>query len=249
MRESSEVELEQSAADPLSLKTPARIVGVLGMHRSGTSCLTGSLQQAGLFLGEHHTWNKHNRRGNRENQSIVDLHDAILEQNGGAWDRPPPQVSWSAQHLQRARELLHEYSAEKVFGFKDPRALLCLEGWKSLFPGIEFVGIFRHPNAVAASLNKRQEKPWEDCMELWYAHNSVLYQEYCNKPFPVLDFDTDEEVLDANITKAVDSLGLPGRDDDEKFYTPDLRNNTGAGGRMLPWRVRRLYKKLKKISL
>ena len=30
---------------------PARVVAVLGMHRSGTSALAGSLEQHGLFLG------------------------------------------------------------------------------------------------------------------------------------------------------------------------------------------------------
>ena len=83
---------------------PRRVIAILGMHRSGTSCLTGSLQNAGLFLGEHHTWNKHNRRGNRENQNIVDLHDAILEANGGTWDSPPEHVRWRDEHVARARE-------------------------------------------------------------------------------------------------------------------------------------------------
>ena len=142
MRESSEVKLGETPEDVLNLKAPARIIGILGMHRSGTSCLTGSLQEAGLFLGEHHTWNKHNEKGNRENQSIVDLHDEILAANGGAWDSPPQgDVAWSDAHIQRARELLGEYGEEPVFGFKDPRALLALEGWKSLYPSIEFVGI------------------------------------------------------------------------------------------------------------
>ncbi|HBM84618.1 MAG TPA: sulfotransferase family protein, partial [Halieaceae bacterium] len=31
---------------------PRRVIAILGMHRSGTSCLTGSLQEAGLELGE-----------------------------------------------------------------------------------------------------------------------------------------------------------------------------------------------------
>ena len=60
---------------------PRRVIAILGMHRSGTSCLTGSLQEAGLELGEHHTWNPYNRKGNRENQDFVDLHDAILAAN------------------------------------------------------------------------------------------------------------------------------------------------------------------------
>ncbi|MEZ5566788.1 MAG: hypothetical protein R3E54_00240 [Halioglobus sp.] len=218
------------------------------MHRSGTSCLTGSLQNAGLFLGEHHTWNKHNLRGNRENQKIVDLHDAILAANGGSWDVPPAQARWRDEHFARARELLSSYSAHALFGFKDPRALLVLEGWKTLCPSIEFVGIFRHPNAVAASLDKRAPKPWEACMELWFVYNSILYREHRKRPFPIIDFDVDEDQLDANIERVVSALGLQGEKTEEKFYTSELKHNSGSG-RRLPWKIRRLYKKLQKISL
>ena len=45
---------------------PDRVVCVLGMHRSGTSCLAGSLEQQGLFLGETNTRGPFNLRGNRE---------------------------------------------------------------------------------------------------------------------------------------------------------------------------------------
>ena len=71
----------EQAVSGVSDKLPSRVIAILGMHRSGTSCLTGSLQNSGLFLGECHTWNKHNERGNRENQKFVDLHDAILAAN------------------------------------------------------------------------------------------------------------------------------------------------------------------------
>jgi len=33
----------------------SQAVLILGMHRSGTSCLAGSLQEAGLYLGEVNT--------------------------------------------------------------------------------------------------------------------------------------------------------------------------------------------------
>lgn len=248
MHDLNEVSVGDATSAEVSSRLPERIVGILGMHRSGTSFLTGSLQDAGLFLGEHHTWNKHNRRGNRENQNIVDLHDDILRYSGGAWDDPPEPVVWSERHIARARELLAQYSPEPVFGFKDPRALLALEGWKTLFPNIEFVGIFRHPNAVAASLDKRQPKSWEDCMELWYLYNTILYREYEKKPFPVLNFDDAERILDKKISRVVDQLGLSQPDQEEKFYSPDLRHNSSAG-RRLPWKVWRLHRKLKRISL
>jgi hypothetical protein len=239
----------ERAVNVESLKAPQRMVAILGMHRSGTSCLTGTLQEAGLFLGECHTWNKHNEKGNRENQKFVDLHDAILAANGGAWDAPPARVTWSGDHIAAAKALLADHAGESNFGFKDPRALLVLDGWKKLFPAIEFVGIYRHPNAVAKSLEKRSSKSREESLKLWYAYNRVLYQEYRKKPFPILSFDDDEAVLDEKIFSAAGKMGLVHQGGEEKFYTADLRHNDGEGGPSLPWKVRRLYNKLKKVGL
>ena len=91
-----------------------RLICVLGMHRSGTSCVTGSLQQAGLFLGDCHTWNPHNTKGNRENQDFVDLNDAVLAFNNGAWDKPPKKSVWLPEQLKKAEVLLEENFGEEV---------------------------------------------------------------------------------------------------------------------------------------
>lgn len=236
------------AENDLSEQLPSRIVAVVGMHRSGTSCLTGSLQHAGLSLGECHTWNKHNEKGNRENQKFVDLHDAILAANGGAWDAPPKSVKWNAEHIAWARDLLMAHAGEPNFGFKDPRGLLVIEGWKSIYPNIEFIGIYRHPNAVAKSLEKRSNMTREASLKLWYFYNKALYRQYKLKAFPILCFDDCEEVLDEKIARAASQMNLNGRNPQEKFYTSELRHNDGSGDAALPWKVRRLYRKLKKIE-
>ncbi|NQX88612.1 MAG: sulfotransferase family protein [Halioglobus sp.] len=225
------------------------MIAVLGMHRSGTSWLTGTLQEAGLSLGECHTWNKHNERGNRENQAFVDLHDAILEANAAAWDNPPTRVVWGEEHVAEARRLLEAHADEPTFGFKDPRALLVLDGWKQLYPSIEFVGIYRHPNAVAKSLEKRSFMTWEDSLRLWYAYNKVLFGEYRKNRFPLLNFDDDEPVLDRKVHDVARDMGLSHAGGDEKFYTAELKHNASTGGPALPWKVRRLYNKLDKHGL
>lgn len=233
---------------------PERIVCVLGMHRSGTSCLTGSLQDAGLFLDEIHTWNPHNLKGNRENQKFVDLHDTILAANGGAWDAPPARVKWSPEHADQALRLLSEHSGKPLFGFKDPRTLLVLKGWRALVPSMEFVGIYRHPNAVARSLQKRSDMPHEEALRLWYAYNKALVQQYRVKPFPLVCFDDPEPILDENIARAVAALRLQpdaAAEDlsQEKFYSAELRSSGDLNAQPLPWKVRRLYKKLQRIGL
>ena len=68
------------------------------MHRSGTSLLTGTLQEAGLVLGDVVTAAPHNRKGNRESLPIRALHDDLMQRAGGDWDRPPQQVSWQPVH-------------------------------------------------------------------------------------------------------------------------------------------------------
>jgi len=41
---------------------------ILGMHRSGTSCLAGCLEEAGLYLGDVNLKAGFNKKGNRENR-------------------------------------------------------------------------------------------------------------------------------------------------------------------------------------
>jgi hypothetical protein len=229
-------------------KLPTRVVAVLGMHRSGTSCLTGSLQHAGLFLGDCHIWNKHNEKGNRENQKFVDLHDAILAANGGAWDTPPERVVWQDEHVDWGMELLAAHAAEANFGFKDPRGLLVIDGWKNLYPKIELIGIYRHPNAVAKSLGKRSNKTREESLKLWHAYNSILYREHQADPFPILCFDDDEAVLDEKIIRAAGQMGLACQRPDEKFYTSELRHNDSEGEEALPEHIETLYRKLQEAA-
>ena len=228
---------------------PDRVVCILGMHRSGTSCLTGSLQNAGVALGDFHTWNRYNKKGNRENQSFVDLHDVILESNGGAWDQPPAKSVWRAEDLESGRALLSSYADHALFGFKDPRVLLVLDGWKQLYPEMEYIGIFRHPNAVAASLRRRSGMPRDRALELWFAYNKRLLKEYRVSPFPILCFDDEEEDFHSKLNTALDSLGILPEASGEKFWEEGLRESQSASQEKLPWRVSRLYRKLRSISL
>jgi hypothetical protein len=69
-----------------------RAITVLGMHRSGTSALTGCWRAAGVHLGTVAERSRYNPKGNQESESIRRLHDALLERCGGSWFEPPPRV-------------------------------------------------------------------------------------------------------------------------------------------------------------
>jgi hypothetical protein len=227
---------------------PARVITVLGMHRSGTSCLAGSLEQQGLFLGDVNQSAPFNRRGNRESFDIMHLQADVLEANGGAWDRPPPVVEWLAEHLDRAREILAAHAEHPVWGFKDPRTLLTLEGWRQLVPDLQTAGIFRHPLRVAQSLEHRNKFPVEASLGLWRDYNERLLRFHGESPFPVVCFDDEPAVLEAKLREAAEMVGLGSAPPDEPFFTDELRNAPADGGEIPP-DVEALYEQLRAIAL
>lgn len=151
-------------------------VCILGMHRSGTSCLAGSLQLAGLYLGQVVESAPFNRKGNRENLDIRELNDAVLNTSGGAWNEPPHAIRWTAAQASRRDELIAQFESEpgRTWGFKDPRTVLTLPFWRERLPDLRFVVTFRHPLAVAHSLAARDGLSLSHGLRLWGTYNRII---------------------------------------------------------------------------
>src|SRR5262245_453705 len=74
------------------LKQPITIV-VLGMHRSGTSCITRMVNLCGAGLGGTTAGaNAWNQAGHWESDEGLELNELILRYSGGSWDAPPRHV-------------------------------------------------------------------------------------------------------------------------------------------------------------
>lgn len=199
------------------------LVLLLGMHRSGTSCLAGSLEEAGLMLGDVNKAAPFNAKGNRENRSIMELHDAVLLSNNGAWDDVPPTVHWLPQHQQTWRRLVSKLTAQKcTFGIKDPRTLLLLDQWRE-WPGhLELVGTFRHPAHVAASLRHRNGMDVGAAQRLWLEYNERLLRAWERKPFPLLNFDWDNDKYRERLRTLASKLKLPAPNRASDFFEDSL---------------------------
>lgn len=226
----------------------SRTLCILGMHRSGTSFLTGSLQQAGLELHRVHEQNPHNLKGNRENPAIMQLNDWILDSNGGSWDDPPESPRWSAAQLAQGRDIVAQYESYSIWGFKDPRALITLQGWRELVPDIEFVGIFRHPLLVAQSLNRRNEKiSLMRGIELWRIYNELLLRLHGQENFPILEFDPSTEDMGAAARNLARFLKLP-NPAAIQFFEDELVNQKYFDSELMDEATTRLYQELQSIA-
>ncbi len=230
-----------------SPSTP-RTICILGMHRSGTSFLTGSLQQAGLELHRVHEQNPHNLKGNRENPAIMQLNDWILDSNGGSWDNPPDSPRWSEAQFAQGKDIVAQYESYSIWGFKDPRVLITLQGWRELMPDVEFVGIFRHPLLVAQSLNRRNEKiSLEKGLELWRIYNELLLRLYGQENFPILEFDPAAEDMGTVAQNLARSLRLP-RPAAIQFFEEELVNQKQFNDDFMDDATTRLYRELQSIA-
>src|SRR5665213_3543412 len=75
------------AGDDRAALSGSTAIVVLGMHRSGTSALTGMLRHLGVVLGDNMMPpTTDNPRGYWEQADIVDLHQKTMAGHGMAWD-------------------------------------------------------------------------------------------------------------------------------------------------------------------
>lgn len=211
---------------PSTINTQAIII--LGMHRSGTSCLAGTLQQAGVYLGDVSTHNKFNPKGNRENTQIMNLNERLLNFNNSSWDNPPKnKLKFSNTHLKNAKEIIHSLSTNKYWGFKDPRYLLTQSFWKTLLPNARFIGTIRNPLDVALSLNRRDGNfSLNQGLELWLTYNQILLSLLRQQPFPLVSFDSSSSHYQKQLNETIKLLlGTPSPVT-SNFFEDKLRTTT-----------------------
>jgi hypothetical protein len=205
------------------------LVFILGMHRSGTSALAKVLWNAGFFAGEENElirpdlWN---RDGYFERWPVVKANEFILNRCGGTWDAPPNEEEIRNIAMDsRIESLLAPYAGYPRAFIKDPRLCITLPVWERVMPGhARIVTVTRDPEAVAASLMKRDRFSREKALGLWHTYTeraasnsrkypscSLRYEDlFTEKRRPVMERLSDFLDLDANLeavaARAIDPL-------------------------------------------
>ena len=177
---------------------------VLGMHRSGTSCIAGMLAAHGIAPLGNVVRNWDNARGHFEATAAVRLNEAVLAHSGGHWLSPPAALRWTEAHAAERDALL----AVPGSLLKDPRTLLTLPFWRASALPLRLLGIVRAPLAVARSLSSWRQMPLPAGLALWQAHNIALLAAHRAAPFPMLDFEQSESDFLAAVSTAFTALGL-----------------------------------------
>lgn len=228
----------------------SKVICVLGMHRSGTSCLAGCLQDYGLHLGDVVNAAPHNKKGNKENLTVRGINDLVLAASGGSWDQPPGTLSWNDGLRARRDELISSYANFPSWGFKDPRTLITLPFWLEALPNLHFIGTFRHPTAVAESFEKREGTDPTTAIALWKDYNLKLIEYIEIYNFPLVCFDWSYEKYCQSLLEICAHAGL-----NEipaisgfSFYDSKLRHHVSARQHRVPNDIWDIYLRLESAA-
>jgi SAM-dependent methyltransferase len=150
------------------------VIGVLGMHRSGTSLCMDLLRALGVRLDDDLIpGDANNEPGYFESREIVDFNDGILRTVGATWHTVfslSIPGGWADDPaLLPAKKALRDLITRKAvngpgtWGFKDPRTAVLLPLYEQVFAecGLrpKYILCIRDPRAVARSLKKRDQLP------------------------------------------------------------------------------------------
>lgn len=160
-----------------------KAIVVLGMHRSGTSSIAGTLvalgAQAPKTLMPQHP--KDNPKGYFESLTLMKLNDKLLAAAGSSWKDPQAfPANWhhtdqGQKHITTlAQAIQDEFAAAPLIVLKDPRICRLFPLWKE---ALRIAGYqpqilmpLRHPLEVAASLAKREKFTQAEGLLLWLRH-------------------------------------------------------------------------------
>jgi len=145
------------------MSATGKCVFVLGMHRSGTSALTGLLCRFGAIPGKDLLpANASNPKGFFESRAVVELNNAILQAAGSSWDdmNALPAAWQSLPAMRSLRESISALfsSTDVAVGLrviKDPRLSKTLPLWLDVLAELGVLPMVvmcvREPDAVAQS--------------------------------------------------------------------------------------------------
>ncbi len=192
-----------------------KAVVVAGMHRSGTSAIMGILQVLGVDIGDNlGTPDEHNEKGYFENRDFeIFEHQPLMAVTGrDSWDDPPTEDSLNRTlpsfegHLEN---LISKYNRSKIWGYKSARGL-CFPDYLKKIPNLHLIVNIRSPEAVAASLEKRNGILWSRGIYLWSLHywRLLKFLSRSKIPYMIVNYDDLVDRTEIVMTRVANFIGI-----------------------------------------
>ena len=171
---------------------------VLGMHRSGTSAVTGALSVSGAWVGEDAELtgaSVENPRGFWERRDIRDICDQLLHSAGADWWKvsgfDPAAIPHAvlAEQCRRFRNTVSDLGRHENWIIKEPRFCLLLPVLRDYLTDPVCIHVVRNPLEVARSLRQRNGFSIPAGIALWEVYNRSALSACADLPRVLVRFD------------------------------------------------------------
>ena len=213
------MKIDNIVSQNLDEKSAKPALFVLGMHRSGTSAITGALRHSGVWVGEETELtdaNVENPLGFWERRDMRDLCDQMLHSAGADWWKiadfdlkaiPRAALTEQRRNFAKIVSALDKFQAWVI---KEPRLCLLLPILRHYVTNLVCIHIHRNPVEVARSLQARNGFSISAGLALWEVYN--LHALRASEGLPRISLSYESlmlhplETLNA-LVKELDGLG------------------------------------------
>ena len=237
------------------------IIMILGMHRSGTSTISGVLHMNQIIMGTYQNfWPRplsQNPKGFYENYDFRKINDQLLNTSGynvESYSEKIPKISRTDKLSNKMKVLIEKSNSSYAnWGWKDPRTCLTAMHWansvEKLGLGKELKIIFmaRKASSVSRSLKKRNNLSIDQGLKIWesYTKRALKFLKQTNYPRYYCSF---EDLLKEPVQVCNSLFNFIGKDWDskivEKFIDPSISTSEQGSKFIYPSNIFSLEKKI-----
>jgi hypothetical protein len=224
----------------------SKAVFIIGMHRSGTSAVTRSINLLGAYLGEDTAFVtplSDNPVGYWERSDIVNFNGRLLDIVKKTWDTavPMPNKWHESEKVKPFRNELvglirDNFTDHHLWAWKDPRLSLVLPIWKDALDelgiNVSTVFVIRNPLDVAKSLKNRDGFSYDKSFGIWFNYTTTAFQNLSNLTYTFIHYDRLIHDWESELRRCSSALGIPWPNDDSQlkkkmneFIRPNLRHS------------------------
>ena len=212
---------------------------VLGMHRSGTSAVTGTLRLCGAWVGEEAELTGagfENPRGFWERRDTRNVCDRLLHSAGADWWKiarfEPEAIPHAilAEERKKFTRIVSSLNEHRSWALKEPRLCLLLSVLRDCVSNPICIHVFRNPLEVARSLQTRNGFGIAAGLALWEAYNCRALSASEHLPRVLIPYDSlvlrPQETIGGLLERlaefAATDLVMPNEDRLSEFIDPTL---------------------------
>lgn len=208
----------------------SQFVVICGMHRTGTSTITKSLETLGINLGNNllEPMAGVNEKGFFEDRDFININEEILKRFNSSWHSLVcvPQKKLLSNEVKDLREQALKLTSSRIqlfprYGIKDPRFSILLPFWQDIFNELNlkvwYILPCRDPISVALSLQKRDEFSFAKSFYLWQQHILSSIEYTTDQDLLVIDYNRVIDSPAGEIRRLADFLGVQDALDPQKL--------------------------------